>query len=359
MEPRRYYQVDHQTQATALNFANHVILDVKLARPYGAGNLKWDVRPAYPTPVCSTRRQSVERTRRAYVAWQDQLRRHETWQGTGGWPRERRRETLNPFKPKLLAGIATMYGAGKCDMAGAMAYTLLRGNLDHNFEVMLIQRPRHNNADGISDDGHTYAGFKYQGTENSEAIIVDPWPTFAMATLAEHHFMWNPEHIIIRKPGNLDPRIPLEKRQYTSLRELVNSSIRYDTLAAQMDHDCTEIEREGDWPGRARHDWLLCSNVVTHYKDTYGNLLPLPLERLRHRMRPSSAPTTLSFTNNAMEIDPSTTPSTNAMDIDSTTDAMDTISFTGRTGGGLAASKAVHPPRRGEFSRIVKERGYA
>jgi hypothetical protein len=141
-----------EKQAEALNFANDVICKVKLAMPYGAGNQRAD--------VLRTGGQSAVRTQLAYDAWE-------------------RSRPPHRFKPKLLAGIAKTYGAGNCDMAGAMAYTLLRGSLDDRFEVMLIPN---------QPSGHTYAAFKYQGTEDSASIIVDPWPILPMATLEEHHF---------------------------------------------------------------------------------------------------------------------------------------------------------------------------
>ena len=206
------YRSVNQTQATALNFANHVISEVKLARPFGAANLQSDVRLAYAPsfwrwfPSKSRHpatNQSVVRTQRVY-----QL--HD-WQRNQPGTRH-----ANTLKPRLMAGIANRYGAGNCDLAGAMVYTLLRGNLDSNFEVMLIQSP-----------GHTYAGFKLQGAPDDEAIIVDPWPTLPMATLSGDHFMYSADSatVVSRKPGKQNPDIPPESREYKRLADLVEPSL--------------------------------------------------------------------------------------------------------------------------------------
>lgn len=285
------YQSVNQTQATALNFANHVISEVKLARPFGAGNLKSDVRLAYAPsfwrwfPSKSRHpatNQSVVRTQRVY-------RVHQQLRNAPGTPH------ANTLKPRLMAGIANRYGAGNCDMAGAMAYTLLRGNLDSNFEVMLFQSP-----------GHTYAGFKLQGTPDNEAIIVDPWPTLAMATLADDHFMWpHGARTVSRKLGKQDPDIPLESRKYTRLADLVEPSLdKYGfvgpnpqdqvTLTTFMDRDTERIEQKPDWPVLGEHGDQVCSNTVRGYKDPKGALVLSPQQRLIWRLKPPSAPTTLS-----------------------------------------------------------------
>jgi hypothetical protein len=286
------YRSVNQTQATALNFANHVISEVKLARPFGAANLKSDVRLAYAPsfwrwfPSKSRHpatNQSVVRTQQVYQLHERQRNQ----------PGTRHADTL---KPRLLAGIANRYGAGNCDMAGAMAYTLLRGNLDSNFEVMLIQSP-----------GHTYAGFKLQGAPDNEAIIVDPWPTLPMATLAEDHFMFSDGNAtaVSRKPGKQNPDIPPESREYKRLADLVEPSLeKYGPLSAFMDQDTEAIKQVADGPVSGEYGNQVCSNNVRGYKDPKGALVLSPQERLIWRLKPPSAPTTPSTAS------ASTTPST-------------------------------------------------
>ena len=223
-----------EIQAKALDFANDVISQVRRAMPYGAGNLALDVQ--------NTGGASAVRTQRAYDA-ASSVSQH--------------------VKPKVLAGIARKYGAGNCDMAGSMAYTLLRGKLDARFEVMLIL-----------NDGHTYAAFKFMDAPDSASIIVDPWPTSGMATFAEHHFMGIPsDRPIIRKPGKCDPNIPPEER--TQL------PAKYMVLANQIDADIQQIE-SGQLSisnGFTQYTNTLCSTVVGKYVAPNGTELPLPVER--------------------------------------------------------------------------------
>ena len=170
------------------------------------------------------------------------------------------------FKPKLLAGIAEKYGAGNCDMAGSMAYTLMRAALTADYEVMLIVNQKYH---------HTYAAFNEVGGALSDAIIVDPWPTSGMATLAEHHFQGfedNPS--ILRKRGKWDG--------VSAVQDRVALNKRYATLADNIDRDLAEINQ-----GRIalpNHNFTpfgnqLCSAVVGNYLDSDSKPIPLPPER--------------------------------------------------------------------------------
>jgi hypothetical protein len=228
-------------QARRLDFGNQIISMVRQKIPYGAGNLAVD--------VARTGGVSEPRTARVYEV-----------HGVA-------KQQLNKqgFKPKLLAGIAAKYGAGNCDMAGSMAYTMMRAALSADFEVMLII-----NRGG----GHTYAAFKEANAPDSTAIIVDPWPTSGMATLAQHHFQGvNINGSIIRKNGKWDEVGPV--------RDRVALNAHYNTLSTAIDQDILNVSNGAPLPGAnyTHYSNELCSSVVGRYQDPNNRLLPLPVER--------------------------------------------------------------------------------
>ncbi|NHZ83008.1 hypothetical protein F2P44_27570 [Massilia sp. CCM 8695] len=162
-----------------------------------------------------------------------------------------------------MAGIAEKYGAGNCDMAGSMAYTMMRAALNNSFEIMLILNTAY---------GHTYSAFKEAGAADATAIIVDPWPTSGMATLAEHHFQGfagNPT--IIRKRGKWVGA--------GEARDRVALNAKYAALTALIDDDLANVNALPP-ASYTPYTNTLCSTQVGGYQDQHGIAIATPAQRL-------------------------------------------------------------------------------
>lgn len=228
-------------QAEQLDYANRVITTVRDRMRYGAGNQSDD--------LARTENWSSRFTARVYEVYDH------VYAGLSH---------QNKTKPKLLAGIADRYSAGNCDMAGAMAFTIMRGMLPDIFEIMFIR-----------GKGHTYAAFKMAAADDSTAIIVDPWPTSAIATLANHHFMGfrgNPH--VYRKRGKgrsqSEPDVSVD-------RILLNA--KYRQLAGMIDDDLSKVH---DLPSASFpvYSHNLASNEIGGYRNPNGDILATPVARL-------------------------------------------------------------------------------
>lgn len=166
-------------QQNALHIGNNVIAQVKHLMPHGAGNMESNVIASQGKSIVGT--DHVQR-----------LTARETAATTG--------HVGYIAKPLLEARIAMQIGAGNCGSQAAIAYTLLRQELDSNFRVFYIQN---------KSPDHCYAAFQAwddsANKANGPCVVVDPWPTNAQAVLLEDHFC-NLNNVIIwrNKPGKRD-----------------------------------------------------------------------------------------------------------------------------------------------------------
>jgi len=224
--------------ATQLDFGNKVIEMVRRKMPYGAANQRVDMR--------MSNQEANPRTAQGY----NRFNEARMYFGK-----------IGP-KPKLLAGVAEKFGAGNCDMAGAMAYTIMRRTLSDDFEVMFIE-----------GKGHTYSAFKIVDQPDSAAIVVDPWPTSGMATLAVDHFMGlGGRSTVLRKRGK-------GPNPVTELIDRVALSEKYQEMLPALDSDLENLPsiQRGNFKV-FRHD--LCSTTVGAYQRPDGKIVATPKERV-------------------------------------------------------------------------------
>lgn len=235
-------------QAMRLNFANHIISKVRQRLSFGAGNQEVDHD--------ATGGESSRRTNRVY--WMYDL-------AMGQLDSSERNQ--KPRKPKLMAGIADKYGAGNCDMAAAMSFTILRELLDANWDVIWIAQSH-----------HAYAGFKPKGSSNTEITVVDAWPTYGMATLLDDHFLGDIDHAAVSIK---------EGKRTEAISDRVTLNARWSALSALIDYDlgrrALNIQALGVdiYPmSESVYDQQLCSDTVSHYHTADGVVVPNPAQRL-------------------------------------------------------------------------------
>jgi hypothetical protein len=219
--------------ARNLDIGNEVISQVRRLMPYGSGNQVTDYQ--------RTEGESARRTRLAYAM-------HE-------------REGEGVFKPRLLASIASQYGAGNCDMTGAMAYSLLRGALTEEFVVSFVQVKE-----------HTFAAFRHWTQEPEDAVIVDPWPPQGMAVMAKDHFCSGRKEVArTDKFGKKDPAVDANATERLTLRK-----DKYMFLDLVIEND---IKVDPQVPAFQGYQHLLCSNTVSMYLDQNNIPVAPPLSR--------------------------------------------------------------------------------